>query len=150
MLLEIVKNEWRNITADRTLWWVILILVVAIGYGVYNGSSWVAFLEESIESALLEEHERISGHQALVASGEEPERGNRSPYDARYIGRRSGLRYAYLPPAPLASLSVGQSDLYSSYFLVNTQSTQRQKRRSELENPNHLLESRFVLAFVTV
>ena len=150
MLLEIVKNEWRNITADRTLWWVILILVVAIGYGVYNGTSWVAFLEESIENAVLEEHERLSGHQALVASGEEPERGNRSPYDARYIGRRSGLRYAYLPPAPLASLSVGQSDLYASYFLVNTQSTQRQKRHSELENPNHLLESRFDLAFVTV
>ena len=150
MLLKIVKNEWRNITADRTLWWVILILVVAIGYGVYNGTSWVHFLEGSIEEALQDEHDRLATAQHTVANGLEPERESRSPYSARYIGRRMGLRYAYLPPAPLASLSVGQSDLYPSYFKVNTQSTQRQKRHSELENPNHLLTSRFDLAFVIV
>ena len=150
MLFQIVKHEWRNLTADRTLWWVVFILVAAIGYGVYNGTSWAAFLEETIETALQEEHDRLAKAQYTVANGLEPERASRSPYSARYIGRRMGLRYAYLPPAPLASLSVGQSDLYPSYFLVNTQSTQRQKRHSELENPNHLLESRFDLAFVTV
>jgi ABC-2 type transport system permease protein len=41
MLLRIVKHEWRNLIADRTLWWVTLILVMAIGYGVHNGTSWV-------------------------------------------------------------------------------------------------------------
>ena len=150
MLFQIVKHEWRNLTADRTLWWVVFILVVAIGYGVYNGTSWVTFLEETIETALQEEHDRLVKAQYTVANGLEPERESRSPYSARYIGRRMGLRYAYLPPAPLASLSVGQSDLYPPYFLVNTQSPQRQKRNSELENPNHLLESRFDPAFVTV
>ncbi len=150
MLIQIVKNEWRNLTADRTLWWVTFILVVAIGYGVYNGTSWVHFLERSIEQALQDEHDRLAKAQHTVANGLEPERESRSPYSARYIGRRMGLRYAYLPPGPLASLSVGQSDLYPSYFKVNTQSTQRQKRHSELENPNHLLTSRFDLAFVIV
>ncbi|MEE2821721.1 MAG: DUF3526 domain-containing protein [Acidobacteriota bacterium] len=150
MLTQIVKHEWRNLNADRTLWWIILILAVAISYGVYNGTSWVAFLEGTIEVALQEEHDRLAKAQHTVANGLDPERASRSPYSARYIGRRMGLRYAYLPPGPLASLSVGQSDLYPSYFLVNTQATQRQKRHSELENPNHLLESRFDLAFVTV
>ena len=125
MLFQIVKHEWRNLTADRTLWWVVFILVAAIGYGVYNGTSWVLFLEGTIETALQEEHDRLAKAQHTVANGLEPERESRSPYSARYIGRRMGLRYAYLPPAPLASLSVGQSALYPAYFLVNTQSPQR-------------------------
>ena len=85
MLIQIVKNEWRNLTADRTLWWVTFILVVAIGYGVYNGASWVHFLEGSIEQALQDEHDRLATAQHTVANGLEPERESRSPYSARYI-----------------------------------------------------------------
>ena len=150
MVVQIIKHEWRNLTADRTLWWVTFILVVAIGYGVYNGTSWIAFLEESIENALQEEHDRLAKYQLIVANDLPPERRSRSPYSARYMGRNFGVRYAYLPPTPLASLSIGQSDLYASYFKVSTRSTTRQKRHSEHENPNHLLERPFDLAFVTV
>lgn len=150
MLIQIIKHEWRNLTADRTFWWVTFILGVAIGYGVYNGTSWIAFLEENIEMALQEEHDRLAGYQYIVANGLPAERNSRSPYSARYMGRNYGVRYAYMPPAPLASLSVGQSDMYPSYFKVSTRSITRQKRHSEQENPNHLLERRFDLAFVIV
>ena len=42
--------------------------MVAIGYGVYNGTSWIAFLEESIENALQEEHDRLAKYQLIVAN----------------------------------------------------------------------------------
>jgi len=146
MLIRIIKHEWRNLTADRTFWWVTFILVVAIGYAVFNGTSWTAFLEENIEMALQEEHDRLATNQDIVAN----DLPGRSSYNARSMGRNDGVRYAYMPPAPLASLSIGQSDLYPSYFRVSTRSVTRQKRHSEHENPNHLLERRFDLAFVTV
>ncbi len=150
MLIRIIKQEWRNLTADRTFWWVSFILAVAIGYAVYNGTSWTAFLEENIEMALQEEHDRLAANQHIVANDLPAERRSRSPYSARYAGRNSGVRYAYMPPTPLASLSIGQTDLYPSYFKVSTRGVTRQKRHSEHENPNHLMERRFDLAFVTV
>ncbi len=150
MLLRIVKHEWRNLTADRTLWWVTFILVMAIGYGVHNGTSWVNFLEGAIEDALETDQAKFDRAKAMLNSGEKLPGGPRDPSKAFYAGSGNYARHVFLPPAPLASLSLGQSDMYPSYFVVNTMSMQRRKRNAELENPNHLLESRFDLAFVMV
>jgi ABC-2 type transport system permease protein len=63
---------------------------------------------------------------------------------------RAGSRYATLPPAPLAALSVGQSDLYPYYFKVTSQSKQAFATNDEIENPGNLLAGRFDLAFVII
>ena len=150
MLIRIVKHELRNLTADRTLWWLTAFLMVLIGYAVYNGNSWVVFLENNIATALQEEERRLTKNQEIVASGVKPiiePQDRRSPF---YVGVIWGRRYAYLPPAPLAPLSIGQSDLYPSYFLISTRSKEFQKRAYELENPENLLSNRVDMAFLTV
>src|SRR6266508_4576303 len=63
---------------------------------------------------------------------------------------RTGPRYALAPPAPLAALAVGQSDLYPYYFKVTSQSKQTFTANDEIENPTNLLAGRFDLAFVII
>ena len=132
MLIQIVKNEWRNLTADRSLWWVTFILVVAIGYGVYNG----ALLGPFPGGNALNRHSRTNttGWPQLntpVANGLEPERESRSPYSARYIGAQNG--------APVCILAAGTPGfLYRLDRAICTPLTsrstpsppQRQKRHS--------------------
>jgi ABC-2 type transport system permease protein len=53
-----------------------------------------------------------------------------------------------MPPAPLAALAIGQSDLYPYYFKVSTASKDSFLNNDEVEHPVHLLSGRFDLAFV--
>jgi len=138
MLARIIQHDWRNLKADRTIWAVAAILLVAIGYGVFNGAQWVRFQRATLEQANTEERERFEA----LSSG--------PAVAADTVGRRSGLRYAVLPPGPLAALTVGQSDLYPYYFKVSTASKDTFLNNDEIENPVHLLSGRFDAAFVIV
>jgi ABC-2 type transport system permease protein len=55
-----------------------------------------------------------------------------------------------LPPAPLAALAIGQSDLLPSYFKVSTDARENIVSATEIENPQRLLVGRFDLAFVLI
>jgi ABC-2 type transport system permease protein len=65
-------------------------------------------------------------------------------------GGTQATRYAVLPPAPLATFAVGQSDLYPYYTRVSTRSKQTFIVNDEIENPVNLLAGRFDLAFVVI
>jgi len=53
-----------------------------------------------------------------------------------------------MPPAPLAALAVGQSDLLPYYYKISLRSRDTLLGNDEIENPVHLLSGRFDLAFV--
>jgi ABC-2 type transport system permease protein len=153
MLLRIAKNDWRNLKSDRTLWAVGALLACTILYGVHNGASWVRFQEKTIAGAIADEAER---HGQIKKGIEDANAGRtappswkdpRSPYA---VGYRLGSRYATMPPAPLASLTVGQSDLLPYYFRVTVNSRDTLMGNDEIENPIHLLSGRFDLAFVII
>jgi len=152
MLPRIIRHEWRALTADATLWVVGAVFVIAIGYGVWNGAHWVRFQRAAIATATLEESERYGRLRQQI---EELARGGtvspfadpRSPSNA---GGRLGPRYAVLPPAALAPLAVGQSDLLPYYFKVSTDSRDAVVSSTEIENPQRLLVGRFDLAFVLI
>ena len=55
-----------------------------------------------------------------------------------------------MPPAPLAALSIGQSDLLPYYFKVTSDAKENVTAGAELENPHRLLTGRFDLAFVLI
>jgi ABC-2 type transport system permease protein len=153
MLGRIVHHEWRALAADATLWVVGVSFVAAIGYGVWNGARWVAFQDAAIATATTEERDRYASLQKEVDDLQRtggkvsPFRDPRSPSNA---GGRLGPRYAVLPPAPLASLAVGQSDLLPYYFKVSTDSRDAIVSATEIENPQRLLVGRFDLAFVLI
>jgi ABC-2 type transport system permease protein len=150
MLARILKHEWKNLIADRTLWVMTALFAVITLYGMYNGARWVAFQRQSLDAALKEEAGRLREHKEFVESGQEPPTPWRDPRSPYTVGGSMGRRYAFLPPAPLASLSIGQSDLYPYYFQVSTASKQSFLNNYELENPENLLAGRFDLAFAVV
>jgi ABC-2 type transport system permease protein len=153
ILGQIMKYDWRNLSADRTLWAVASVLLLAIGYGAWNGASWVRFQRNTLSAAAAEEDERLRTIKRDIV---EADAGRVSPpvfLDPRSpaaVGRRLGSRYAAMPPAPLASLAIGQSDLYPYYFRVSTGSKDTFINNDEIEHPVHLLSGRFDLAFVVL
>ncbi|MFN7976558.1 MAG: DUF3526 domain-containing protein [Vicinamibacterales bacterium] len=152
MLARIIRHEWRALAADATLWVVGAVFVAAIAYGVWNGARWVQFQRAAISTATLEEADRYGTLKAQIA---ELERGGKvspfnDPRSPSNAGGRLGPRYAVLPPAPLAPLAVGQSDLLPYYFKVSTDSRDAIVSATEIENPQRLLVGRFDLAFVLI
>ena len=153
MLNWIIKNDWRNLRADRTLWAVAILLGCVIAYGVHNGAAWVNFQKETIQRAMEEESTRL---QALRKGIDDANAGRTNPPSFRdprspfSVGYTMGGRYAFLPPGPLAPLAVGQSDLLPYYFKVSLRSRDTIIGNDEIENPVHLLSGRFDLAFAII
>ena len=153
MLGTVARLEWRNLMAERTPLAAAVVLALAIGYGAYNGSAWVGFQDEAIAAARAEEAKRFGELKAnitLAATGAKKFSAFNEPRSPATVGRAAGVRYAVMPPAPLAALAVGQSDLYPYYFKVSTGSKQTFVNNDEIENPVHLLAGHFDLAFVIV
>ncbi len=148
-----MKHEWRSLRADRTLWIIVPLFAVIIGYGVYNGVSWVQFQRATLAAAANEERERYAQARQEISDIEMNGKTVSAFADPRLpsvASGRHGMRYAQLPPAPLAALSVGQSDLYPYYFKVSRASKQTFNANDEIENPTNLLAGRFDLAFVII
>ncbi|HYP12393.1 MAG TPA: DUF3526 domain-containing protein [Bryobacteraceae bacterium] len=153
MLLRIAKNDWRNLRSDRTLWAVAALLACTILYGVHNGASWVSFQKATINAALADETERHNHIKQGIAdanAGRTAPASWKDPRNPYAVGYRLGSRYATMPPAPLAALAVGQSDLLPYYFRVTVNSRDTLMGNDEIENPIHLLSGRFDLAFVII
>src|SRR6266508_4576304 len=70
-LTRIIKHEWKILVADRTLWVIAPLFALLIGYGVYNGSSWMRFQDATLEAAKQEERERFARAKAEVTSIEQ-------------------------------------------------------------------------------
>jgi len=152
ILSRILHHEWRTLTADAVLWVIVGVFALGIGYGVWNGSRWVAFQRAALATAAAEESARYHGlttQIARIAAGEtvSPFADPRSPSN---LGGRLGPRYATLPPGPLAPLAIGQSDLLPYYFKVSTDARETIVATTEIENPQRLLVGRFDLAFVII
>ncbi len=154
MLIKIIKHEWRNLRADHALWLLALVFGVSIGYAMFNGLAWTGFQRATLASAGQEERERYDALKIQIAEYDRdaPEQISRfsDPRDPAAAGRNVGQRYAAMPPAPLAALSIGQSDLLPYYFKVNTRSQQTFTGNDEIENPGNLLAGRFDVAFVVI
>lgn len=151
MLTQIMWHDWRNLSADRTLWAITGVLAIVIGYGSFNGAAWSRFQGQTLRAAAAEEQERLDTVRRDIVAANEGKIKPPSFIDPRSpaaVGRRLGVRYAFMPPGPLAPLAIGQSDLYPYYFKVSTSSRDTFLNNDEIEHPVHLLSGRFDLAFV--
>ncbi len=151
MLTQIMKHDWRNLSADRTIWAIAALLAVTIGYGALNGSAWARFQRDTLKATAAEEQDRLQSikNEILEAqAGRTRPTPFADPRSPAAVGRTLGLRYAAMPPGALAALAIGQSDLYPYYFKVSTLSKQNFLNNDEIEHPVHLMSGRFDLAFV--
>jgi ABC-2 type transport system permease protein len=153
MLSRIFLHEWRSLRADATLWVVVGVFGVAIGYGVWNGARWVTFQRDALAAAAQEEaerHQKLEHQIASLQRGESKVSSFADPRSPANAGGRLGPRYASLPPGPLAPLAIGQSDLLPYYFKVSTDARETIVAATEVENPQRLLVGRFDLAFALI
>jgi ABC-2 type transport system permease protein len=153
MFRRILLHEWRTLAADATVWVVGGVFAVAIGYGLWNGVRWTAFQEQALAAARAEEDERYTRLNAQLVELAQP--GAKispfaDPRNPSAFGGRLGPRYAALPPAPLAPLSIGQSDLLPYYVKVSTDARENIVSATEIENPSRLQAGRFDLTFVII
>lgn len=153
MFLRIIKNEWRILFAERSFLILAVVFSILIGYGIYNGASWIKEREnqsrqllEPQEKDLAERKEkvRLNDQNASELKSDEPNPGD--PYD---IGM--DLHYTVLPFASSAVLSLGQSDVLTPAAGVSATTLQRTKaEKTGFENPLGFLSGRFDLSFVIV
>ena len=152
---HMIRHEWRLMQAERSVWVLSALAALLIAYGIWNGLAWVDFQKQTISAAEAEQEARLKSAQerliALESSNADFDPNYfRDPRNPRAVNSVYGFQWAVLPPAPFASLAIGQSDLYPYYTAVTASSRHTSEQLDELQNPLQLLAGRFDLAFVAV
>ncbi len=153
MLITQCKHELRQLAADRLLYALMVLFAVLIGYGLWNGERWVRFQEQAIAAAHQEEATavmRAKQQAERIRLGQEKPRWWSSSTDLRGFLWYHLVSYAAKPPAPLAALAIGQSDLYPYLLKVDTGAKAGFTTAYETANPTKLLLGPFDLAFVII
>jgi ABC-2 type transport system permease protein len=150
MYSQIIKNDWKNLIGDRSVWLVAVGLALLLGYAIYNGAKWSGAQSHLHQTLVQEQQQRLTEAKDRLTRGEtKPQPGQPDPSDAYAIG--TSLAYAVLPSSPLSFTSIGQSDLLRPTVGVSVLSKQRTVADKQgFENPLVLLAGRFDLAFVII
>jgi ABC-2 type transport system permease protein len=152
MFLKIFKHELRRLWRDYTAGIAALLIFAAALAAAYNGAH--AFRAQAAAQAniLAEENEsfeKMKRDAQAIEAGEKkaPPFGN--PLKASSL-KLFYPRTAALPPSGFAFASVGQTDVYPSFYKVSGRHREAFVGTQEMENPLNLLIGRFDLAFVVV
>ncbi|MEM1268563.1 MAG: DUF3526 domain-containing protein [Bacteroidota bacterium] len=152
MLRTVLAHEWRLLRRTPATYAALALLATSILFGAYNAGRWADVQRDAIAQVRSVEAETFGEMAREVAAldGEGPG-GWSDPTDAAPVGTFNS-RPAVLPPAPLAPLAIGQSDV-APYVLsvsgMNLVSTHA-KAAEELGNPQAYVTGRFDTAFALV
>jgi len=155
MLVRIIRHDLRLLAADKTLWIVAGIFLVLIAYGTFNGARFTAERAAIVKNYQERGDATLSNFRTEAAAYESgaralPEPGAFAPVPNALMPIRKSVP-ATLPPASLASLAVGQSDIYPYSATVDVFTVKQALFNAyEQDNPLNLLAGRFDLAFVFV
>lgn len=149
MLARIIRHDLRLLIADRTLAFVALLFVLLLAYALWNGATAAHGHARQLAEAERTTRAGIESQKKQVIDARE---GKLDPATAFGLGRPSGVQlHAGMPPAPLASLSTGASELLPATATVGIFSTKDELvKGSELDNPVNLLAGHFDPAFLFV
>jgi ABC-2 type transport system permease protein len=170
---HLLVHEMRVLARGRSAVVVLPLLVIVVTYAANNGVRWTR--EQQVTIARVQAEDECT-YAAIADQLEDLERRGDPRPDLPLAGmawyivqpagavvpaphidpRRAeaaasewlGARHAVLPPAPLAALAVGQSDLHPYYSRVTIRTRPALVNSDEIENPVNLLNGRFDLAFV--
>ena len=169
---HLLVHEMRVLTRGCTALVVLPLLVIVVAYAAGNGVRWTREQQSTIQRVQAEDERTyavIANQLDELARQGDPQPSLQLAGMAWYIfqpegaiapaphldPRRAeaaasewlGARHAVLPPAPLAPLAVGQSDLHPYYTRVTIRTRPALVNSDEIENPVNLLTGRFDLAF---
>jgi ABC-2 type transport system permease protein len=149
----IFAHEGRVLVADRTLWWVLGLLLSLTVYGLYTGLLETRMRDQAAKEFYAAEQaaqqSNLTGLRQVMA-GIAPADPFSNPADPATIGGGMAGRYAVMPTAPLAPLAFGQSDMFPNSYPMSFGSKVSFMYDSEMENPWNLFSGHVDLAFVIV
>lgn len=150
MLIKIIRHDLRLLAADKTLWIIAAIFLALIGYGTFNGARFAAERAATVENLRDKGEQTLQKQKAEAVEFETGAKPIPSPAPDALLARGKSFPVA-LPPAPLAVLSIGQSDIYPYSTNVDIFTEKNDLfNEYEFDNPLNLLAGRFDLAFVFV
>jgi ABC-2 type transport system permease protein len=155
VLQELIRQEWRLYRRQPSAWLLVGAASILLAAAGVAGHQWVTTQHQSQAAARADEAKRLrEAQQRIVVEVAKLEKENRPLAPAQFgsrhgtaIGHYGAKRYAILPPAPLASLVVGDTDVETSQILVSVDPKQF-RGQSELQQPLWLRSGRFDAAFL--
>jgi ABC-2 type transport system permease protein len=149
----VMRQEFRILLAERSLWLVGALFLLLIGYAMFNGMQQTAARDKAQAAIVANDAQTRAGQLAQlgrIMAGKEVPKPFQNPADPVRMGGGFGAQHALMPGAPLAPVALGQSDLFPGQFQVTYQSKIHFIHNNDIENPWHLLSGHFDLAFVIV
>ena len=147
------QYEWQQLRRLRFLPPLLTAFGVCCLLAIINGRVQVGHREQQARDLLADEqvrYGRLARDLDDYAAGRKRVVGFIDPSSAGLIGRTSGARVVVQPTGSLATLALGQLDLYPGYYRVTTDNLDVLLAPDELDNPERLAVGRFDLAFVLV
>lgn len=153
MFQRIIKNEWRNLFAEKSFLILSIAFAALLFYGIYSGANWIADKSARSSATNEKQEKELAEKKAQTERGfqgsTEPGNFVPDPRDPYALGM--GLQTAILPFHPAAILSLGQADVLNGEAGVTVSTLQRTKAdKTGFENPLSFLNGRFDLSFVIV
>ncbi|MCQ4190659.1 ABC transporter permease [Methylocystis suflitae] len=154
-----MRFEARTMRRDGAIWFALLALAGVALFALAMGASRVAAQQAAIAAARADETQRLSNLQKTLAQLQQGETQGkpapepppyRDPRNAAFMGGGPAAAVAALPPAPLALVATGQSDLLPPAVRVTTGSKDSFLFADEIDNPANLMSGATDLAFVVV
>ena len=152
MWKTVFAHEWQLFCRNRLLVGGVLFLLLTGGYGLYAGYHFTQTQRAVLRSLDAGQAARQVRHLARAHADTSTVAGKRDycwAHDAVVTDRELG-KIVYQPLAPLASLSVGQRDVYPYYYPCLPWDNAYDAKTTEIRNPDQLVAGNFDLAFVLI
>lgn len=147
----VAAQEIKVLSANRTWWAVLGLLVVLTVLAAINGSARVASLNEV--GARLNQDEvglQTSLKGAVTRYEASPTGDTPAVTSPGNVGLSLLGHYAVIERGPLAALSVGQSDVQPAYYRVSAHPPHTFLSAAEIQNPLNQVSGSFDVAFVMI
>lgn len=128
----LTRHEWRLLATSAVVRIVAIVFAVALVIASLLGAARTAREQRT--------------HNVFAARAAE-QRANAAPMRADVIANERGW-LALLPPAPLAALAAGQSDVYPGYIKVTARTVDALVTGDQVEHPLAVASGQFDAAFV--
>jgi len=152
MFLHIIHYDWLALRASRQLLALVALLTFFVGLALWNGQRHVNFQRQTLAAIRQADARNFA---QLTAATRRLEAGApftglawENPQDAFRAGTRLASHYPALPPAALALVAVGQSDLLPYYYKPIVGKLTTLYHPTEIANADGLYDGSFDLAFV--
>ncbi len=153
MFTKIIKNEWRNIFAEKSFLILAIFFSALIFYGIFNGSNWVNNRSQNSQTLTAEHEKNLAEKQEKVRQGVKgsDDENKVVPHPGDPYEFAMNLHYVVLPFTSAAIFAVGQSDVLSNNAGIAVSTLQRTEADKDgFENPLSFLTGKFDLSFVIV